>query len=62
MPEARGAIAEYEDKSPLYGFLIYRRRKVLVKYIPEGTSRLVQGGFFLASITVAGMAVTRRHR
>lgn len=41
--EARTAIADYEDKSPLYGFLVYRRRKVLLKYIPEGTSRLLQG-------------------
>ena len=37
------AVAQYEDKSPLYGLLLYRRRKVLVKYVPEGTSRLLQG-------------------
>jgi hypothetical protein len=41
--DARGTIAQYEDKSPLYGFLLYRRRKVLIKYVPEGTSRLLQG-------------------
>lgn len=41
--EARGAIAHYEERSPLYGFLLYRRRKVLIKYVPEGTSRLLQG-------------------
>jgi len=41
--EARGAIAQYEDKSPLYGFLLYRRRKVIIKYVPDGTSRLLQG-------------------
>ncbi|KAJ4290368.1 hypothetical protein N0V90_010584 [Kalmusia sp. IMI 367209] len=40
--ELRGAIAAYEEKSPLYGFLLYRRRKVLIKYVPEGTSRLLQ--------------------
>ncbi|OCK78807.1 hypothetical protein K432DRAFT_406146 [Lepidopterella palustris CBS 459.81] len=40
--EARGAVAQYSEKSPLYGFLLYRRRKVLIKYIPEGTSRLLQ--------------------
>ncbi|RMZ71222.1 gpi-anchored cell surface glyco [Pyrenophora seminiperda CCB06] len=40
--EARAAVAQYEDKSPLYGLLLYRRRKVLVKYVPEGTSRLLQ--------------------
>jgi hypothetical protein len=41
--EARNAIAQYEEQSPLYGLIIYRRRKVLIKYIPEGTSRLLQG-------------------
>ncbi|KAK5122106.1 hypothetical protein LTR85_004352 [Meristemomyces frigidus] len=40
--EARIAISKYEESSPLYGLLIYRRRKVLIKYIPEGTSRLLQ--------------------
>ncbi|KAK0797701.1 hypothetical protein LTR75_009734 [Friedmanniomyces endolithicus] len=40
--EARTAIAKYEEASPLYGLLIYRRRKVLIKFIPEGTSRLLQ--------------------
>ncbi|KAK3110749.1 hypothetical protein LTR53_014643, partial [Teratosphaeriaceae sp. CCFEE 6253] len=40
--EARVAIANYGEPSPLYGLLIYRRRKVLVKFIPEGTSRLLQ--------------------
>ncbi|OQO14520.1 hypothetical protein B0A48_01398 [Cryoendolithus antarcticus] len=40
--EARNAIAKYEEQSPLYGLIIYRRRKVLIKYIPEGTSRLLQ--------------------
>jgi hypothetical protein len=41
--EARAVVAQYEEKSPLYGFMLYRRRKVLVKYVPEGTSRLLQG-------------------
>jgi hypothetical protein len=41
--ETRAAVAHYEDKSPLYGFMLYRRRKVLVKYVPDGTSRLLQG-------------------
>ncbi|QIW94858.1 hypothetical protein AMS68_000376 [Peltaster fructicola] len=40
--EARLAIAKYQDASPLYGLLIYRRRKVLIKYIPVGTSRVLQ--------------------
>jgi hypothetical protein len=41
--EVRAAVAQYEENSPLYGFMLYRRRKVLVKYVPEGTSRLLQG-------------------
>ncbi|GAB7347122.1 hypothetical protein MBLNU459_g3246t1 [Dothideomycetes sp. NU459] len=40
--EARASISQYQDLSPLYGLLMYRRRKVLIKYIPEGTSRLLQ--------------------
>jgi hypothetical protein len=41
--EVRSAIEQFTEKSPLYGFVQYRRRKVLLKYIPEGTSRLLQG-------------------
>ncbi|OIW33552.1 hypothetical protein CONLIGDRAFT_569808 [Coniochaeta ligniaria NRRL 30616] len=40
--EIRNAIAQHEDDSPLYGFLRYRRRNVLIKYLPEDCSRLVQ--------------------
>ncbi|KAI8951645.1 hypothetical protein F4801DRAFT_600955 [Xylaria longipes] len=40
--DIRGAIAKYEEPSPLYGFLRYRRRSVIIKYIPEDCSRLVQ--------------------
>ncbi|KAF1346159.1 hypothetical protein BDV97DRAFT_401515 [Delphinella strobiligena] len=40
--EARAALGQYEDRSPLYGLIMYRRKKVLIKYIPEGTSRLLQ--------------------
>lgn len=43
--EAKNAIAQYEEKSPLYGLIMFRRRKVLIKYIPDGTSRLLQGMF-----------------
>lgn len=43
IPEVRNAIAEYEETSPLYGFLRYRRRNVLIKYLPEDCSRLIQG-------------------
>ncbi|KAF2468837.1 uncharacterized protein BDR25DRAFT_53492 [Lindgomyces ingoldianus] len=53
--ETRGAVAQYEEKSPLYGFLLYRRRKVLIKCIPEGTSRLLQ-----ARVAVHFQAVTEK--
>lgn len=36
-------VKQYGEQSPLYGFINYRRRKVVLKYIPEGTSRLLQG-------------------
>lgn len=39
----RNGIANYEETSPLYGFLKYRRRNVIIKYVPEGCSRLIQG-------------------
>lgn len=45
--EARNELLKYEDKSPLYGLIVYRRRKVLIKFIPEGTSRLLQGVYIL---------------
>ncbi|KXJ94817.1 hypothetical protein Micbo1qcDRAFT_173578 [Microdochium bolleyi] len=40
--ECRNAIAKYEEPSPLYGFLRYRRRSVILKYMPEDCSRLIQ--------------------
>lgn len=43
VPEVRSTIDAYEEVSPLYGFLQYRRRKVVLSYLPEGLSRLVQG-------------------
>jgi len=43
LSEASAALAKYTEKSPLYGFLLYRRRKILLKYVPEGTTRLLQG-------------------
>jgi hypothetical protein len=60
--EARAAVAQYEEKSPLYGFMLYRRRKVLVKYVPDGTSRLLQGmlGAQLTGQAAANMPSPRR--
>lgn len=43
VPEVRGTIEKYEEKSPLYGLVQYRRKKVVLKYVPDGTSRLLQG-------------------
>ncbi|KAK5078853.1 hypothetical protein LTR64_002729 [Lithohypha guttulata] len=40
--EARRAIQGYEEKSPLYGLVHYRRKRFILKYVPEGTSRLLQ--------------------
>ncbi|ODA77082.1 hypothetical protein RJ55_07600 [Drechmeria coniospora] len=40
--EMRNVVTEYDETSPLYGFLKYRRRNVIVKYLPEGCSRLIQ--------------------
>lgn len=41
--EVQGAVNAYEEQSPLFGFIQYRRRKVVLKYVPEGTTRLLQG-------------------
>lgn len=41
--EARKAVESYEEKSPLYGVVQYRRKKFILKYVPDGTSRLLQG-------------------
>lgn len=40
--EIRTAVEGFDDNSPLYGFLRYRRRNVIVKYLPEDCSRLIQ--------------------
>ncbi|PKS13327.1 hypothetical protein jhhlp_000098 [Lomentospora prolificans] len=53
--EIRNAISEYEETSPLYGFLRYRRRSVIIKYLPEGCSRLIQ-----ARVTVHFNSVCER--
>ncbi|KAK2808255.1 hypothetical protein FQN50_004810 [Emmonsiellopsis sp. PD_5] len=40
--EIRITIDGYDEKSPLYGFLHFRRRKIILKYVPDGVSRLIQ--------------------
>ena len=47
LAEAKEAVNRYEEQSPLFGFIQYRRRKVILKYVPEGTSRLLQGIVFV---------------
>lgn len=47
--EMRTNVEQYEEPSPLFGFLRYRRRNVLIKYMPEGTSRLIQGEYAFQS-------------
>ena len=43
LSEVKEAVDRYGEQSPLYGFVQYRRRKVVLKYVPEGTSRLFLG-------------------
>lgn len=50
--ECRATLVQYDEKSPLYGFLLYRRRRVLIKYTPDGTSRLLLGTYAAASCKV----------
>lgn len=53
--EIRNAIAKFDEDAPLFGFLRYRRRNVIIKYVPEDVSRIVQ-----ARVTVHITAVTER--
>ncbi|KAJ0162179.1 hypothetical protein CTA2_4992 [Colletotrichum tanaceti] len=57
--EIRNNIAQFEnendDNAPLFGFLKYRRRNVVIKYLPDDCSRLVQ-----ARVTVHFNAVCER--
>ncbi|QSZ30888.1 hypothetical protein DSL72_000446 [Monilinia vaccinii-corymbosi] len=53
--EVRNKIGQYEEPSPLFGFLRYRRRNVVIKYVPEGCSRLIQ-----ARVAVHFNAVTEQ--
>lgn len=43
--ELRTSIEEYDEESPLYGYIKYRRRNVVLKYLPEDSSRLIQGKY-----------------
>ena len=67
LAEVEEVVSRYEEQSPLYGFIQYRRRKVILKYMPEGTSRLLQGQTILFhwprlfSDTVLKMKTARVH-
>lgn len=50
--ELREAVSQYGEQSPLFGFAHYRRRKVVLKYVPDGTSRLLQGIFCHVALCV----------
>ncbi|KAI4168404.1 MAG: hypothetical protein LQ343_006413 [Gyalolechia ehrenbergii] len=47
--DIRDSITHHDEQSPLYGFVHYRRRKVILKYVPEGTSRLLQAASIKSS-------------
>ncbi|KAL8996495.1 MAG: hypothetical protein Q9169_004004 [Polycauliona sp. 2 TL-2023] len=51
--DIRDTLSQYDDPSPLYGFVHYRRRKLILKYLPEGTSRLLR-----ARVAVHFQAIT----
>lgn len=60
--EIRNNIAQYTEKSPLYGFLRYRRRNVIIKYLPEDCSRLIQGKLYDPPfLDTLSLASTRAH-
>ena len=42
VPDVRNAIDVLEQSEPLYGFLQYRRRKIVLNYLPDDLSRLVK--------------------
>ncbi|KAM0804988.1 hypothetical protein BDR22DRAFT_480010 [Usnea florida] len=55
LAELEEVVSRYEEQSPLYGFIQYRRRKVVLRYMPEGTSKVLQ-----ARVTVQFEAVKEK--
>ncbi|KAI5285224.1 hypothetical protein KEM52_002536, partial [Ascosphaera acerosa] len=43
LPRLRDALAAYDQKKPLFGYVNYRSRRFILKFVPEGTSRLLLG-------------------
>ena len=58
--DMRNNIAQYEETSPLFGLLRYRRRNVIIKYLPEGCSRLIQGMSHLSTLVMLPLASALR--
>jgi hypothetical protein len=58
--EMRVAALMEPDDSPLYGFVRFRRRNVLVKYVPDGTSRVLKGERGASHARVSGWQFGRR--
>jgi hypothetical protein len=44
-PEMREHLANEPDDAPLFGYIRFRRKNVLVKYIPEAASRVIKGTY-----------------
>ena len=57
----RAVVMREPEDSPLYGFIRFRRRSVLVKYVPEATSRVLKGElrifFFLSLSCLIGVVM-----
>jgi len=39
----RDAVASWEETTPLYGFMRYRSRSIVLKYLPEACGSLARG-------------------
>ena len=46
LAEVKEALEAYKEQSPVFGLIHFRRKKALLKYVPEGTSRLLQGTYY----------------
>lgn len=54
--ELRTSIEEYDQESPLYGYIKYRRRNVVLKYLPQDSSRLIQGTSNVQPLTFSALS------
>lgn len=44
--DMRELISSEPDDSPIYGFIRYRRRNILIKLVPDNTSRVLKGKMY----------------